>query len=53
VDSFSDYAQFYLQKLSLFEQFWFYLEVKDTVEWRARRRTREMFHADVLHAGLF
>ncbi len=53
VDSISDYANFYLQKLSLFEKFWFYVDVKETIPWNTRRRSRELFHADVLFAGLF
>ncbi len=53
VDSMSDYANFYLQKLPLFEKFWFYLDVKETIPWNVRRRSRELFHADVLFAGLF
>ena len=53
VDSISDYANFYLQKLPLFERFWFYVDVKETVAWNTRRRSRELFHADVTFAGLF
>lgn len=53
VDSFTDYAQYYMKKLRLFDNFWFYITVKNTVEWRVRRRTRELFHADVLFSGLF
>jgi len=53
VDSISDYADFYIKKLHLFDKLWFYLNVKDTIEWRTRRRTSELFHADVLFAGLF
>jgi hypothetical protein len=53
VDSISDYADFYLKKLVLFDKFWFYLNIKDTIEWRTRRRTSELFRADVLFAGLF
>jgi len=53
VDGISEFARYYLNKLRLFDKFWFYVAVKDTVEWRTRRRTREMFHADVLFAGLF
>ncbi len=53
VDSFSDYAEFYLQKLRLFEKFWFYVTVGDTIPFSSRRRSREMFHADLLFAGLF
>jgi hypothetical protein len=53
VDSISDYANFYLQKLSLFDKFWFYLDVKETIPWNTRRRTSELFRADVVFAGLF
>jgi len=53
VDSLSDYANFYLQKLPLFDKFWFYLDIKETIAWSARRRSSELFHADVLFAGLF
>jgi len=53
VDNMSDFAKFYMEKLSLFEKFYFYVKVKDTVDWSIRRRMREMFHADVVFAGLF
>jgi len=53
VDSYTDFCQFYLEKLGHFDKFWFYLNVKETVDWSQRRRTREMFHADVVFAGLF
>lgn len=53
VDSVSDAAQYYLQKLHLFEEFAFYLAVKDTVPWNTRRRSRDMFHADLVFVGLF
>ena len=53
VDSYTDFCRFYLEKLGLFDNFWFYFNVKETVEWNQRRRTREMFHADVVFAGLF
>jgi hypothetical protein len=53
VDNYSDFGLFYLNKLRLFEKFWFYVNVKDTVSWGTRRRTRELFHADVLLTGLF
>jgi hypothetical protein len=53
VDSTTEYAKYYIQKLKLFERLWFYLNVKDTVEARVRRRTRELFHADILFAGLY
>jgi len=53
VDSITDYAQYYLKKLRLFDKFWFYADLKETVEWGTRRTTRELFHADVVFAGLF
>lgn len=53
LDSYTDFCQFYLGKLGNFDEFWFYLNVKETVDWSQRRRTREMFHADAVFAGLF
>lgn len=53
VDNMDDVADFYIKKLNLFDKFWFYLDVKETVEWSTRRRSRELFHADVLFAGLY
>jgi len=53
VDTMDDLAKFYVEKLRLFDKFWFYMDVKETVEWSTRRRTRELFHADVLFAGLY
>jgi hypothetical protein len=53
VDGYTDYAQYYLKKLRLFNKFWFYLNIKETVDWSQRRRTQEMFHADVVFAGLY
>jgi hypothetical protein len=53
VDGLSDFSKYYIQKLRLFDKFWFYVTIKETVEWRVRRNTKEMFHADVLFAGLF
>ncbi len=53
VDSMDDLAAFYVKKLQHFDKFWFYMDVKETIEWRTRRRSRELFHADVLFAGLY
>lgn len=53
VDNMSDAALFYVKKLRLFEKFWFYFTIKDTVDWRTRQNTSELFHADVLFSGLF
>jgi len=53
VDSVTTYANYYLDKLKLFDKFWFYLNVKDSVDKKIRPRTKEIFHADVIGAGLF
>lgn len=53
VDNISDFGLYHVRKLRLFDSFWFYITVKDTVDWQVRRKTREMFQADVLAAGLF
>ncbi|HYA48703.1 MAG TPA: hypothetical protein VEG35_03305 [Burkholderiales bacterium] len=53
VDKMTDYAKYYLKKLRLFDKFWFYLTVKDTVDKAIRYKTKELFHADVAFAGLF
>ncbi len=53
VDSLTTYARYYMQKLRLFDAFWFYLDIKDTVDARTRTRTRELFRADIVYAGLF
>lgn len=53
VDQASDFALYYIKKLRYFDRFWFYLDVKATVDWGTRRRTRELFHADLVFAGLY
>lgn len=53
VDSVSDYAKYYMKKLALYDNFWFYLEVKESVDKKVRPKTKELFHADVQFAGLF
>jgi hypothetical protein len=53
VDNVSDFANYYIRKLRLFDKFWFYINIKDTVDWNSRRKTHELFHADVLFAGLY
>lgn len=52
-DNFTNFSLFYVKKLGLFDSFWFYINVKDTIDWKIRRQTHEMFHADVLFSGLF
>lgn len=53
VDSMTDFAKYYLAKLRLFDNFWFYLNIKDTVDARTRNKTKELFHADLVLVGLF
>jgi len=53
VDSVTTYANYYLNKLKLFDKFWFTLNIKDSVDKKIRPRTKEIFHADVIGAGLF
>jgi hypothetical protein len=53
VDSRTTYADYYIKKLPLFDEFWFYLSVKDTVDAKVRRKSRELFHADLVFAGLY
>jgi hypothetical protein len=53
VDSISIYSDYYIQKLRLFDKFWFYLKVKDSVDKKDRTKTKAIFHADVFGAGLY
>jgi len=52
-DKFSGYANYYMKKLRLFSNFWFYMNIKDTVDKKVRTKTRELFHADVVLCGLY
>jgi hypothetical protein len=53
VDSFSPYANYYVKKLRLFDAFWFYLNIKDSVAKNLRPKNKELFHADVVFTGLY
>jgi hypothetical protein len=53
VDSVSTYSNYYIQKLRLFDKFWFYVKVKDSVDKKDRTKTKAIFHADVFGVGLF
>jgi hypothetical protein len=53
IDSMSEYSNFYLKKLRLFDKYYFYLTVKESVPANQRGRTKEIFHADVVFAGLY
>jgi hypothetical protein len=53
VDSLNDYAAYYIKKLRLFDSFWFYLKIKGSVDLKTRTATKDLFHADVVFAGLY
>jgi hypothetical protein len=53
IDKFTDYANYYMNKLRLFDKFWFYLNIKDTVDKKVRTKSRELFHADIIFCGLY
>jgi len=53
VDSQSSYANYYIQKIRLFEKTWFYLNIKESVARNLRARNKEMFHADIVYVGLY
>lgn len=53
VNGISEYANFYLKKLRLFDRFWFYLDVTGQVDKRVRARTRELFSGNVVFCGLY
>jgi len=53
VDSVSTYSDYYVQKLRLFDKFWFYLTIKDSVDKKDRTKSKAIFHADVMGAGLY
>jgi hypothetical protein len=53
VDSLNEYAAYYIKKLRLFDSFWFYLKIKNSIDPKARNLTKDLFHADVVFAGLY
>ena len=53
IDKFTDYANYYMNKLRLFDKFWFYLDIKNTVDKKVRTKSRELFHADIVFCGLY
>jgi hypothetical protein len=53
VDNISEYASYYLKKLRLFDKFDFYLNITDSVPANQRAKAKEVFHADVVFAGLY
>lgn len=53
VDNETTFAKYYIGKLHLFDKMYFYINVKDSVEIRTRVKTKDLFHADVVFAGLY
>jgi hypothetical protein len=53
VDSATEFANYYIKKLRLFDTFWFYFNIKESVDKKLRLRNKELFHADVIFAGLY
>ncbi|MDP2914968.1 MAG: hypothetical protein Q8O91_05905 [Candidatus Aminicenantes bacterium] len=53
VDGTSEFATYYIKKLRLFDSFWFYLNIKDSVAKNLRPKNKELFHADVVFTGLY
>jgi len=53
IDNITEYANYYIKKLRLFDSFWFYLNIKDSVDKKLRPKNKELFHADVVFTGLY
>jgi hypothetical protein len=53
VDNVTEYANYYVKKLRLFDTYWFYLNIKDSVPANARAKAKEIFHADLVFTGLY
>ena len=53
VDNISEFATYYIKKLRLFDTYWFYLNVKDSVARNLRAKNKELFHADIVFTGLY
>jgi hypothetical protein len=53
VDSQSSYSDYYVKKLRLFDKYWFYLNIKESVDKKLRAKNKEIFHADMVFVGLY
>ena len=53
VDGISEFATYYIKKLRLFDSFWFYLNIKDSVAKNLRPKNKELVHADIVFTGLY
>jgi hypothetical protein len=53
VDNMTEYANYYISKLRLFDTYWFYLNIKESVDKKLRPKNKELFHADIVFCGLY
>ncbi|MBM3293728.1 MAG: hypothetical protein FJY82_04300 [Candidatus Aminicenantes bacterium] len=53
VDGATNYAEYYMKKLRLFDTYYFYLTVKESVARNLRPKARELFRADIIAVGLY
>jgi hypothetical protein len=53
IDSTTEFANYHIKKLRLFDTFWFYFNIKESVDKKLRPKNKELFHADVVFAGLY
>jgi len=53
LDSVTDYAGYYHDKLRLFDKHYYYLNFKASVDRKERAKNKEMFHADLVFTGLY
>ena len=49
VDSSSEFANYYIKKLRLFDSFWFYLNIKDSIAKNLRPKNKELLCCDQQH----
>jgi hypothetical protein len=53
VDNVTEYATYCMKKLRLFDTFWFYFNIKDSVDKKLRPKNKEIFRADIVFTGLY
>lgn len=53
IDNTAEFAAYYVKKLRLFDSFWFYINIKESVDKKLRAKNKEIFHADFVFAGLY
>ena len=50
VDSLTDYTEFRIKELGQDQEYTFYILRGETVDWKVRKKTKELFHADIIYA---